>query len=363
MGDMVLDIPFVAPGVLKTLDKTHVNLRLTPNEDHLLAFSILVPNDWAYSKELGPVSSGPFETRSLGLIAGDITPGAPMIGITVTQSPFEIPVDTWLTSSLRAEGWTVVSTKWIPGPFGLLFDAVGTRALGGTPEIRRTTAHVDGSNIFCVSSFMTERHWEATKEILWVAHASFELLAGTKLAQMEPWLSARAPGLGFELAYPRSWSAGPVSTSTAEVAAVDVKLLDTTQEILMAYLQVRGEAMVPSIPPPRPEALLTETVSRLGRSGFSLRGALRPSTGEDDPRAAAVSGWAGGYVGKAHLGTTDLVMRLGFMIRDGASFSFALASPSIEDDTLVALRAQRAFEIARATLRMAHHGQPGQHGQ
>jgi len=124
---IALDIPVTAPRVTATLEQTHVTFQATPSANPLFAYRLAIPKAWAYSAAFGPVPDGPFATQGLGFMTGSARPGAPVVAVTVTPLPFEIPVDTWARLSLAAEGWTIVAARWFPGAKGLFFDITGTR--------------------------------------------------------------------------------------------------------------------------------------------------------------------------------------------------------------------------------------------
>ena len=67
-------------------------------------------------------------------------------------------------------------------------------------------------------------------------------------------------------------------------------------------------------------------------------------------RSSAVEGWLVGYRADAQLGTAEIQVRLGFVVRPKAIFTLALCAPKLEDDVLAHLRALRAYEIARSSL-------------
>src|SRR5256885_9760037 len=125
MPDSPIDVPHQAPHVLAKMEDTHVKLRVTPNDDKMLSYSLAVPKTWAYSRQFGPVPGGPLVPQGIGFVTGAATLGAPVVAVTVTNVLFEIPIDTWARLTMAAEGWTVVAAQWFPGPHGLFFDEIG----------------------------------------------------------------------------------------------------------------------------------------------------------------------------------------------------------------------------------------------
>jgi len=353
MPGAALDIPVSAPRVTATLEQTHVMFEGTPSTNPLFAYRLAIPKGWAYSAQFGPVPEGPFASQGLGFMTGSARSGAPVVAVTVTPIPFEIPIDVWVRSSMTAEGWTVVSARWFPGAKGLFFDITGTRTVNDVEEVRRTSVRADGIHVFSVNCLSAREHWDEAKEIFWVAHSTFQLVKPVGTTRMEPWLAASADRRpDFVIAYPMSWSASPVEKAPDGASGLDVRLLDAKQETLLAYLQVQAVALEEGEAVPSFDVLVAKAVKRLGSAGFKPAGPPKPTSAGDDPRAAAVDGWLGGLVGTGRLAEADVTARLGFVVRDRNVVTFLLFSPLLADDTLVALRAERAFEIARATFEL-----------
>ena len=350
--DQPLDIPFTAPEVLAHMEETHVRFKATPEHNPQFVYSLALPKGWAYSREFGPVTGDPFMPQGLGFFTGSFQPDAAVVAVTVTPMLFEIPIDTWIRTSFEAEGWQVLSATWFPGALGLFFDIVGTRVLNDVPEVRRTSVRVEGGNILAVNCLCGRKNWDAAKEIFWTAHLTFKLERGTGMTRMEPWVPVRSGHPpAFEMAHPVSWTAEPVESPPEDVSAVDVRLLDVKGEVLLAYLQARAERRAEGAAVPPVEARLADAMDRLKKAGFEVTSLPRRLTEDEDPRAAAVDGWLGGFVGQGRMGTSDVVTRVGFIDRDGVAVTFSSMSPVPSDDPLAALRAERAFQIARSTFR------------
>jgi hypothetical protein len=351
MVDSSLEIPMMAPDLVATLEHTHVNFEAVPKQLPLFTYRLLVPKTWAFSQEFGPVPDGPLTSQGLGFFAGSAEIDAPVIAVTVTSLPFEIGVDEWTRLSFVAEGWTIVSAKWFPGAHGLFFDVTGTRVRDGVEEVRRTSARVDGSHLFSVNCLTGRRNWDQAKKLFWIAHDTFKLEKATGIDRMEPWLSAQGSNPDFEVAYPISWSATPVEPALDGVSAVDIRLLNSRRDALLAYSQVKVQRLDEGEAVPPVDRLIGKALEKLAGFGFVASGAPAPLTDETDPRAAAVPGWLGGCVVPGHVPASEATARLGFAQRDRLLITWLVVSPTIHDDLLVALRAQRVFEIERATLR------------
>jgi hypothetical protein len=180
-----LDVPQMAPFLEATLEHSHVRAAISPSDDGSLDYELAVPKDWAFSGKFGPVPAGPLVDRGLGFFAGGAEPGSPVIAVTVTTVPFEIPIDAWARASFANEGWSVVSAFWFPGDNGLYFDITGTRVVEDVPEVRRSTVRVRRNDVFSVSCMCAREHWDRVKEVFWVAHATFAL-AQPGEGSMEP---------------------------------------------------------------------------------------------------------------------------------------------------------------------------------
>ena len=346
-----VDVPQSAPFVQATVLQTHVRLQVTPNDDAALAYELMVPKNWAMAGEFGPVGSGPLTERGIGIFAGASEPGAPVIAVTVLQSPFEIPIDVWARANLAHDGWEVVSAFWFPGAAGLYFDITGTRVVDDQPEVRRTSVRARGNDVVSVNTMCALERWDAAKENFWVAHSTFEVLQKSA-DPMEPWLEARVQKQpSFAVAHPASWLSEPVESSPEHVSALDVRLVDASAEHLLGYVQVRAEQLAKDQPAPSLEERKADAILHLARSGITAdEGSFVPLTEESDPRSIAVEGWVGGFEFTGQAGGSEVALRVGFLDRKGVAFALTMLGPTAKDDLLVALRTQRAFEITRATL-------------
>lgn len=349
-----IDVPQSAPFVQATLLHSHVRMQITPNEDESLAYELMVPKTWAMGKEFGPVGSGPLMERGIGIFAGGIEPGAPVIAVTVMQSPFEIPLDAWARANLAHDGWEVVSAFWFPGAVGLYFDITATRVGDEKTEVRRTSVRARGSDVFSVNCMCGIERYEAAKEYFWVAHATFEVLSSSD-DPMELLLEARVTDTApqFSVAHPASWLVEPVQSPPEGVSALDVRLVDAAAEQLLGYVQVKAEVREKGTPAPVLEERKAEVVLHLSRSGIVAKeDSFEPLTEENDPRAIAVEGWVGGFNFIGEVNGNEVALTAGFVDRGGIAFTFTQLGPLPAADLLGALRCRRVFEITRATLEL-----------
>jgi hypothetical protein len=350
-----LDIPYAAPTLSPIIEQTFANLQVTPNDDPALAYRIGVPAQWALSRHFGPVVEELLIPEGIGFFAGSAEPGAPVVAVTLTRFPFEMPVHAWVRRSLAEQGYSVVAARYFPGPNSVFFDATAIRGSEDLEEVLRTTAHVDGGRVFSVNTLCARRHWDAAKEIFWIAHVSFKLLKGTGVPKLEAQKYFYAADPEFRLAYPFSWSAEAVKSDWQGVSAVDLRLLDGAGKVVLGYVQVKAlrdsseSARLPVA------ALRDDCLAKLRKSlGYAPSVPFEPLTEQDDPRAEAVDGWLGGFAGEEKINEngadSDVAVRLGFIRRGGSTFSLIALSAPLRDDTLAAYRTQRTFEIARDTL-------------
>ena len=86
-----LDIPYAAPTLGDVIEKVFANLQITPNDDPALVYRLGVPAQWAFSRHLGPVVEELLLPEGLGFFAGSPEPGSPVVAVTVTRFPFEMP--------------------------------------------------------------------------------------------------------------------------------------------------------------------------------------------------------------------------------------------------------------------------------
>lgn len=341
-----LDIPTTAPQILASFQETHVNAEIEPSGAEHLTYRVAVPKSWPFSSSFGPTPTGMLEIRGLGFFAAANLPTAGVIAVTATNVPFEIPIDAWARVVFAHEGYEIVAANWFPGPTGLFYDITGARTVNDVLEIRRSAIRVKGNEIICLNCMCGHDEWSYAKGVFWIAMVTFEL-ADAKPSRMEPWLRAAAEDPSFELAHPSSWRSEPVEETPEGVSAVDVKLAGQDEKLL-GYLQVRAERWIG--PAPSLAQLDASALVRLKSSGFVPADEAKALTEESDPRAAGVRGWVGGFSGDGTLLGGEVATRRGFMLREGIVYSFAMLSPRITNNPLVALRTLRVFEIARATL-------------
>ncbi len=342
-----LEIPQTAPNLLPRLEETHVRVEVEPTALPHLGFDVAVPRGWSVSSSFGPVPSGLFESKGLGFFACDAGDGAPVIGVTATAIPYEVPIDLWARMVFEHEGYEIQAASWFPGAAGLFFDITGVRTEGELRYVRRSGVRNRGHEVVCVNCMCVEGHWNAAKEVFWIALSSFELkqAGGTR---MEAWARGAGGYPAFEFAFPGTWLGEPVADTPQGISAVDVRLPGEDDQ-LMAYFQVRAELLTQG----QSVSLVSLEQSmqtRLASSGFQISEPASPLTEADDARAAAVKGWLGGYVGSGTLLEGEVSTRRGYIQREGVIYSLLLISPLRAVNPLVWLRAQRTFEIGRATL-------------
>src|ERR1700759_3702403 len=99
-----LDIPYTAPHVLEHMMSTYARAEIEPSDDPSLAFDLVLPLGWSHATQLGPVPHGVLQERGLCLFAGSLEPGSPLVAVTVTPTPFDIPIDAWMRSVFERQG-------------------------------------------------------------------------------------------------------------------------------------------------------------------------------------------------------------------------------------------------------------------
>jgi len=344
--------PIEIPRARGAAERAPANLRSAPNDDPKLAYQLAAPANWSFSKGSGAVAAG-MTPQALGTFASSTVPGAPIIAVTVTHIPFEIPVDAWVRLSLAHDGYQLLAASYFPGPNGLFFDATAARMVGDRQEVLRTTARADGGNVFSVNTTCDRKDWDATKDIFWSAHLSFKPSQGSGSSDMEPWKYVYADSPDFQTSRPASWSGEKVKQQSKDISAVDLRLLNAAHSVVLGYVQVKAERAGAEGPARDLAALRDDSLAKVKRSlGYVPSRPFQPLTLADDPRSEGVRGWLGGFAGEAKLADSDAAIRLGYVRRGDITFSLLAISAPVRDDTLAALRTQRAFEIARDSLRL-----------
>ena len=347
MTETPLDIPYKAPHVEATLAQTHVRAVITPTNHPLLTYDLLVPKGWAFSSEFGPVTQMLLVPEGLGFFAGGADPHAPVIAVTATPCPFEVPPDAWIREALRAEGWTTVKERWFPGSNGMFFDITGTRTVDDVELVRRTSIRVDFGRLLAVNTMCGRPYWDAVKESFWAAHATFALESPQNNPCLENWLRTSVPQPDFQVSHPSSWVPERAEPN-ADSSGLHLRLTDPDETVLLGYLLVHCERKLAE---PVLAKLAATTAAKIERSGVTLLGSAHPVTFEQDPRAEAVEGWLAGYRQDGKLGDAEIEVRFDFVERPHLIFTLLGFGPKRTDDVLTSLRVQRAYEIARATLK------------
>lgn len=320
------------------------------------ASAMSLPTAWMMRLVATPpvLRAGPAEpTRALGFFAETTKPGFGVIAVTVTTVPFEIPIDAWVRATFEDEGWSIVSSFWFPGANGLYFDITGERVVADVLEVRRSSVRVRGGDIFSVNCMCARSLWDHFKESFWVAHATFAVKRASE-APMEPCIQAAAHNPGFKIAHPNSWLSEPVEAPPEGVSALDVRMVDATATELLAYLQVKAVRHEGGAPAVTFGERIEHAIASLERSGFTRSAdSQHVLTEEDDPRSIAIEGWRGGVTLTGEITGGAVNVRIGIVDQSNTTVTFTALSPPLRDEPLIALRTQRVFEIARATLEVS----------
>jgi hypothetical protein len=354
-----IDIPCSAPDIAASAELTHARVQLTPNDDPMLSFELLVPKVWLYSSSIGPVVQAPLITQGLGLFTPGGELGTPIVAVTVTRCPFEVAIDAWVRWRMSQEGWTILKAQWVPIPEGPFYDVTAHRTIeGGHELIRRTSVRADRGRIFSVNCSCDREHWDAVKHDFWAAHVTFGILGNSGDPTSEAWLRCSGEQPGFEAGYPASWQAEPAQPRSREMSGMHLRLTDPRHDVLLAYLFIQAERSDPRARRSTLE-LIDQAKTMLSTAGVQLTQNPIALLASRDPRAKAVQGWLGGCSAKATLGEAEVDIRFEFVQRDHVAFTVAMCNPPIADDAWTALRAQRAFEIVRSTLEAIEHAYSG----
>ncbi|HTU60229.1 MAG TPA: hypothetical protein VMF89_17385 [Polyangiales bacterium] len=347
-----IDIPDKAPDVLANMAQTHANVELESDEDASLNFSVALPKSWIQRKAPANFRQALFPARALATFAPEPkNGGAVAVVAAVAPITHEIPLDAWSRATFEQEGYKIVDAHWFPGPSGLFFDITGRRTEPNGEIVRRSSVRQDGARLFMLNAISPIDQWDEVKGNIWAAHMTFELLkARGGTAEERRKIVARDPG--FRIEYPESWEAEVGKARDRGVSGVHLRLPTPDNTDLAAYLFVRAAAAADG----GVDALLEKALQVAAKSGLSAQAKPVWLTDEEDPRSIAVEGYLGGYSVPARMGTGDIILKLGFVRREGLDFMFVLCSPKPSVDLLNALRAQRTLEIARASLELPLKG-------
>jgi hypothetical protein len=164
---------------------------------------------------------------------------------------------------------------------------------------------------------------------------------------LENWLVTSAQQPDFQVSHPSSWVPERAEPS-ADSSGLHFRLTDPDETVLLGYLLVHAERKLSE---PVVSKLAATTAAKIERSGITLLGSAHPITFEQDPRAQAVEGWLAGFRQDGKLGDAEIDVRFDFVERPNLVFTLLGFGPKRSDDVLTSLRVQRAYEIARATIK------------
>jgi hypothetical protein len=343
-----IDVPMKAPDVLANMAQTHANIEVESDEDASLNFSVALPKSWIQRKAPASFRQALFRARALATFAPEPQNGrAVAVVASVASITHEIPLDVWSRATFEHEGFQIVDAHWFPGPNGLFFDITGRRTEPTGEIVRRSSVRQDGARLFLLTAISPIDQWDEVKNNIWAAHVTFELLkARGGTAEERRTIIARDPG--FRVEYPESWEAEVGKSRDRGVSGVHIRLPTPDNTDLVAYLFVRAAAAADG----GVDALVEKALQVAAKAAVHVQAKPVRLSDEEDPRSLAVEGWLGGYSVPARMGTADIILKLGFVRREGLDFTFLLCSPQPSVDLLNALRAQRTLEIARASLEL-----------
>jgi hypothetical protein len=340
-------VPFTAPAALVSLEQTHAQMRVSDPAHASDTVVVALPKTWSPVDHASDAHRALFEGRVLQSFGPRGGENRPVVTLVVTPIPFEISIDAWGRMLYENDGFNILVSRYFPGPQGLFFDITGTRTENGRELVKRTFIRKDGNRVFTMSALCPREAWDANKDNFWIANVTFEVLHPQSSGRAEAWLTASTKKPGFEISFPASWQVERAASKSDSISGFHLRLPDADGQTLLSYLLVRCERAPASDLP----ALQRDTIAMLQKSGVATKGDLQQMNETADPRAVAVQGWLGGFRGIAHMGTDDVIVTLGFVRRGDLTFTFALCNPKANANPVVALRAQRTFEVARATLK------------
>ena len=347
-----LDIPTTdVSALVSNLSQTHA--RFQAEVQGMPTLELLLPKAWRQAK---PSADSPM-FQSAQVLFSDVDPQRPaVVAVELSRMPYDVPIDAMLRVKLQKDGWQVVQGGFYTGPFGELYETTATRQVAKTMVVGRFSARLHRGTIVLISAVCPRTRWDELKKDLWLANAGAELL-GTKpdgrseerkrVASLPEGRKRGPRPPRFETEYPASWSAEVAASSDKDISGIHFRWVsgETLQAYIVARAQRHGAEAKPAV-----AELIASAKRMLEGSGGKFKSEPQPIAAQDDPRAQSVPGWLGGFAADGQLGDSDVDIRMGFAQSDTLTFGMLMVSPTLENDTIAALRAQRAFEIIRAGL-------------
>lgn len=338
-------LAFPVAGIsLQGLSETHQLVRFTPNNDASLAFSLVLPKNWAVVKDLGPQPVGVGDLTKIGLFTETpLGPSAANLQVFVSRVPFEINLRDWIDYQAEKFGTRIVSAGEYQFALGKVVDAGGLYGPPGAQQVVRLVAHSDSGRILTVVAAVAEPRYGALQKDIAIAVTSFKLLTPSGSESLEPWLKTTVSNPDFSVGHPASWIARQVQKRLPGKSGLDIVLMKDQQ--MMAYLRVK--AMMEEV------AAKDSTGSKLRTANEEIAEAGIKLTAEwkkdADPGVNAISEVSGALIAEGSLNASPVELR--FALAHRGRLWFAVTSVSVVKtiDRILWMRSKRAYEIALAT--------------
>lgn len=338
-------LSFPVSGIdLEKLSETHQLVRFTPNSDTSLAFSLMLPKNWAMVKDLGPQPGAVGDLTKIGLFTETpLGPSAANLQVFLSRVPFELNLRDWVEYQAETFGTSILSADEYQFAIGTVLDAGG---LYGPPQARqvvRMMAHSDSGRIFLVVAAVAEARYQLLQKDIAVALCSFSLVTPSGSEALEASLKTTVGPPDFSVSHPASWIAKDVTKHLPGKSGLDLVLLKDQQ--LMSYLRVKA---------------ITQEVASTDSSGSKLKtaneelaeaGVVVTANWQKDPDPVlnTIPGASGLVIAPGTLNGTPIELRFALLHRSPLWFALVLISVLKTSDRILWMRSKRAYEIALLT--------------
>jgi hypothetical protein len=330
---------------LEGLSETHQLVRFTPNNDPSLAFSLVLPKNWAMVKELGPQPAGIGDLTKIGLFTETpLGPAAANLQVFMSRVPFEIGLRDWIEYQAETFGTKIISAQEYQFAIGAVIDAGGVYGPPQAQQVVRMVAHSDSGRIFMVVAAVAESRYNVLQKNIAIAVSSFKLLTSSGSDSLEPSLKTTVSNPDFSVSHPASWIAKDVAKRLPGKSGIDLVLMKDQQ--LMSYL--RAKAITDEVAATDSSGSKLKTANEeLAEAGVALTANWQKDL---DPAINAISDASGLLIAPGTLNGIPIELRFALVHRGPLWFAVILISVLKTSDRILWMRSKRAYEIALATV-------------
>jgi hypothetical protein len=337
---------FPVSGVdLARLSQTHQLVRATPNGDPTLAFSLMLPKNWAVVKDIGPQPGAIGDLTKIALFTETpLGPSAATLQVFMSRVPFEIGLRDWIEFQAERYGTQLLSVQEYQFAIGTVIDAGGLYGPPSAQQVVRMVAHSDSGRIFLVVATVASSRYQAMQDNIAVAVCSFNLLTPSGSESLEASLQTTVSDPAFSVAHPASWIARDVTKKLPGKSGIDLLLLKDRD--LMAYLRVKGITEEVAAADSLGSKLKT-AIEELAEAGVMLTTTWQKDT---DPAINSITQASGFLIAEGTLNGVPIELRFALLHRGALWFALTFLSVMKSSDRILWMRSKRAYEIALATV-------------